>query len=406
MIQSTTNADTINPGLSSEEAKQRLQQYGLNALQETKVSPLLKLLGYFWGPIPWMIEVAAILSALVQHWADFWIIIALLLFNAGIGFWQEFTAGNAVEALKKQLAMKARVLRDGQWREIDAQQLVPEDVIRIRLGDVVPADVRLIDGDYLSVDQSALTGESLPVTKQQNDEAFSGTIVKQGEMVAQVTATGQHTRFGKTASLVEQAKTVSHFQKAVLSIGDYLIYVSLALVTLLVLVQLHRHVPWLELVQFALILTVASIPVAMPAVLSMTMAVGAMALSKRKAIVTRLESIEEMASMDILCSDKTGTLTQNRLSLGEIEVFHAGDEQAVLLIAALASRAEDQDAIDEAVLQGLKDRTRLDEFQQTVFVPFDPVHKRTEATIQDPDGHSFQVSKGAPQVIMELARLS
>ncbi len=406
MIQSTENTDTTNLGLRSEEAQQRLQKYGLNALQETKVSPLLKLLGYFWGPIPWMIEVAAILSALVQHWADFWIIIALLLFNAGIGFWQEFTAGNAVEALKKQLAMKARVLRDGQWQEINAQQLVPDDVIRIRLGDVVPADVRLIDGDYLSVDQSALTGESLPVTKQQNDEAFSGTIVKQGEMVAIVTATGQHTQFGKTASLVEQASTVSHFQKAVLTIGDYLIYVSLALVIMLILVQLHRHVPWLELVQFALILTVASIPVAMPAVLSMTMAVGAVALSKRKAIVTRLESIEEMASMDILCSDKTGTLTQNRLSLGKIEVFHADDEQAVLLIAALASRAEDQDAIDEAVLQGLKDRTRLDDFQQTVFVPFDPVHKRTEATIQAPDGHSFQVSKGAPQVIMELARLS
>ncbi len=406
MTQASAKTEALNQGLSSKEVEQRLQQYGLNALQETKVSPLLKLLGYFWGPIPWMIEVAAILSALVQHWADFWIIIALLLFNAGIGFWQEFTAGNAVEALKKQLAMKARALRDGQWQEIDAKQLVPDDVIRIRLGDVVPADVRLVDGDYLSIDQSALTGESLPVTKQQNDEAFSGTIVKQGEMVAVVTATGQHTQFGKTASLVEQASTVSHFQKAVLTIGDYLIYVSLALVTLLVLVQLHRHVPWLELVQFALILTVASIPVAMPAVLSMTMAVGAMALSKRKAIVTRLESIEEMASMDVLCSDKTGTLTQNRLSLGEIEVFHADDEQAVLLIAALASRAEDQDAIDEAVLQGLKEKTRLNEFQQTVFVPFDPVHKRTEATIQDTDGHSFQVSKGAPQVIMELARLS
>ncbi len=406
MIQSTANAEATNQGLSSEEAEQRFQRYGLNALQETKVSPLLKLLGYFWGPIPWMIEVAAILSALVHHWADFWIIIALLLFNAGIGFWQEFTAGNAVEALKKQLAMKALVLRDGQWREIDAKQLVPGDVIRIRLGDVVPADVRLINGDYLSIDQSALTGESLPVTKQQDDEAFSGTIVKQGEMVAEVTATGQNTRFGKTASLVEQATTVSHFQKAVLTIGDYLIYVSLVLVALLVLVQLHRHAPWLELVQFALILTVASIPVAMPAVLSMTMAVGAMALSKRKAIVTRLESIEEMASMDVLCSDKTGTLTQNRLSLGEIEVFHARDEQAVLLAAVLASRVEDKDAIDEAVLQGLKEKTGLDEFQQTVFVPFDPVRKCTEATIQDRNGQSFQVSKGAPQVIMDLAMLS
>ena len=177
-----------------------------------------------------MIEVAAILSAVVQHWADFWIIVALLVFNAGVGFWQEFTAGNAVEALKKQLALRARALRDGTWQEIDAKLLVPGDVIRIRLGDVVPADVTLIEGDYLSVDQSALTGESLPVTKQSGDEAFSGTVVKQGEVMAEVSATGGQTKFGKTASLVEQAKTVSHFQKAVLTIGDYLIYVSLALV--------------------------------------------------------------------------------------------------------------------------------------------------------------------------------
>ncbi|HHH38631.1 MAG TPA: plasma-membrane proton-efflux P-type ATPase [Sedimenticola sp.] len=368
--------------------------------------PLLKLLGYFWGPIPWMIEVAALLSALLQHWADFWIIIALLIFNAGVGFWQEFTAGNAVEALKKQLALKARVLRDGQWQELDARQLVPGDIIRIRLGDVIPADVKLVEGDYLSVDQSALTGESLPVTKREGDDAFSGTIVKQGESVAEVTTTGGNTRFGKTASLVEQAKTVSHFQKAVLTIGDYLIYVSLALVVVLVLFQLHRNAPWLELVQFALILTVASIPVAMPAVLSMTMALGAMALSKRKAIVTRLESIEEMASMDVLCSDKTGTLTQNRLTLGEVELFQAADAQEVLLAASLASREEDRDAIDEAVLQGLEDHARLKTFRQEAFVPFDPVHKRTEATIQDAEGNRFRVTKGAPQVVMEMAGLT
>jgi len=327
-----TEADTENApptGLSATRAAELLQQYGPNALEEKKVSPLLKLLGYFWGPIPWMIEVAAVLSALIRHWADFWIITTLLIFNAGVGFWQEYTAGNAVDALRKQLALKARVLRDGQWQEIDATRLVPGDIIRLRLGDVIPADVRLLDDAYLDIDQSALTGESLPVTRQQGDEAFSGTVIKQGESMARVTATGKDTRFGRTASLVEQANTVSHFQKAVLTIGDYLIYVSLALVIALVLVQLHRHMPWLELVQFALILTVASIPVAMPAVLSMTMALGAMALSKRKAIVTRLESIEEMASMDVLCSDKTGTLTQNRLTLGDIELFDAGDEQEV-----------------------------------------------------------------------------
>ncbi|HFD79051.1 MAG TPA: plasma-membrane proton-efflux P-type ATPase [Gammaproteobacteria bacterium] len=393
-------------GLSSAEAARRLQQYGPNALEEKQVSALRRLLGYFWGPIPWMIEVAAVLSAIVQHWPDFWIIVALLLFNAGVGFWQEYTAGNAVEALKKQLAMRARVLRDGQWQEIDAKLLVPGDIIRIRLGDVIPADVRLTEGDYLSVDQSALTGESLPVTKRSGDEAFSGTVAKQGEVIAEVTATGKNTRFGKTAGLVEQAHTVSHFQKAVLTIGDYLIYVSIALVAVLVLFQLHRHAPWLELVQFALILTVASIPVAMPAVLSMTMAVGAMALSRLKAIVTRLESIEEMASMDVLCSDKTGTLTQNRLTLGEVELFSAADPQEVILAASLASRAEDRDAIDLAILQGLEDPKAVDRYRQTAFVPFDPVHKRTEASITDADGKAFQVSKGAPQVIMAMSALS
>ena len=402
----TTPKTPKDKGLSSEEVARLLQQYGPNALEEKKVSLIKKLLGYFWGPIPWMIEVAAILSAAVRHWPDFFIILALLLFNAGVGFWQEFTAGNAVEALKKELAQKARVLRDGVWNVIDAAGLVPGDIVRIRLGDVVPADAMIVEGEYLSVDQSALTGESLPVTKKLNEEVLSGTIVKQGEVVAEVTATGQNTRFGKTAGLVEQAKTVSHFQKAVLTIGDYLIYVSLVLVAILVLVQLHRHAPWIDLIQFALILTVASIPVAMPAVLSMTMAVGAMLLSKKKAIVTRLESIEEMASMDILCSDKTGTLTQNKLTLGDIEVFAAADDQEVLLMASLASREEDKDAIDGAVLLGLKDKSRLQTYTQKKFVPFDPVHKRTEATVQGTDGGTFLVTKGAPQIIMEMANLN
>jgi len=392
-------------GLSGAEASGRLQQYGPNSLGEKKESALLKLLGYFWGPIPWMIEVAAILSALDRHWPDFWIIITLLLFNAGVGFWQEYTAGNAVEALKKQLAMKARVLRDDNWQEIEAAQLVPDDIIRIRLGDIIPADVVLVEGDYLSVDQSALTGESLPVSKESGDEAYSGTIAKQGEVVARVTNTGRNTKFGQTAGLVAQAKTVSHFQKAVLSIGDYLIYVSIALVAALIIVQLFRHAPWLALVQFALILTVASIPVAMPAVLSMTMAVGASALVRRKAIVTRLESIEEMASMEILCSDKTGTLTQNKLSLGEIRTFAGTDEQALLLNAALASKAEDRDAIDEAILEGLQDSGAVKAYRQEKFIPFDPVHKRTEATVSGSDGKSFQVSKGAPQVIMDMCNL-
>ena len=392
-------------GLSADDVHQRLQKYGPNALAEKKVSPILQFLSYFWGPIPWMIEVALVLSAIVQHWADLIIILVLLVFNAVIGFWQEHQASNAVEALKKQLALKARVKRDGQWTEVDAVNLVPGDIIRLRLGDIIPADVKLAEGDYLSVDQSALTGESLPVNKKPGDIAYSGSVAKQGEMEAVVTATGGETYFGKTAKLVSEAKSVSHFQKAVLHIGDYLIYLSLGLAAVLLLVQLFRGSSILSLVQFVLILVVSAIPVAMPAVLSVTMAIGARALAKMKAIVTRLESIEEMAGMDILCSDKTGTLTQNKLTLGEPVLFDAQTPQELILAAALASKAENKDAIDLAVLAGLTDQPTLAEYQQLKFVPFDPVGKRTEASIKDKEAHTFRVTKGAPQVIVALSHL-
>jgi H+-transporting ATPase len=398
-----TVAADESSGLSSAEARRLLDKFGPNALEEKRAHPVLKLLGYFWGPIPWMIEAAAILSAFARHWDDLAIILALLAFNAGVGFWQEFKAANALDALKRQLALKARVLRDGQWQEIAAAALVPGDVIRLRLGDIVPADATLLTGDYLSVDQSALTGESLPVDKRPGDTAYSGSVARQGEMVAEVSATGAQTYFGRTARLVAHAGAESHFQKAVLTIGDYLIYVSLALVALLIVVQIHRNAPWLELVQFALILTVASIPVAMPAVLSVSMAVGAMALSRMKAIVSRLQSIEELAGIDILCSDKTGTLTQNKLTLGEPVVFGAKSAEELIEMGALASKAENRDAIDMAVLGGLRNAGAMHAFRQTAFTPFDPVHKRTEARVEDARGRSFKVTKGAPQVILALA---
>jgi H+-transporting ATPase len=390
---------TTAKGLTGAEAERRLIQYGYNEIAEKKVNPLLKFLGYFWGPIPWMIEVAGALSAALRHWADLIIIVVLLGFNGVIGFWEEYQTGNAIEQLKRNLALKARVLRDGKWSEIEARDLVPGDIVRLRLGDVVPADIKLFEGDYLSVDQSALTGESLPVGKKTGDDAYSGTAVKQGEMVGVVTATAMNTYFGRTARLVSTAHSVSHFQRAVLTIGDYLIYVSLGLVAVLMIVEIDRGRPLIQLVQFALILTVASIPVAMPAVLSVTMAIGALALSKMKAIVSRLESIEEMAGMDILCSDKTGTLTQNRLTLGDPVPFGEAGAAEVILSAALASKEENRDAIDLAIFQGLKDRAVLERYRQKTFVPFDPVCKRTEALIEDGSGRSFRVAKGAPQVI-------
>ncbi len=389
-------------GLAEKEANARLAFYGPNAISEKKINPLLKFLSYFWGPIAWMIEIAAVLSAVVKHWEDLVIILVLLVFNAVVGFWQEYQAGNAIEQLKKQLALKSYVLRDEQWQQIDASKLVPGDIVRVRLGDVVPADIVILEGDYLSVDQSALTGESLPVDKRVGDLIYSSSVAKQGEITGVVTATGTHTFFGKTAKLVSTAENVSHFQKAVLTIGDYLIFMSLALVAILILVGLERHLPIMELVQFALILTVASIPVAMPAVLSVTMAVGAMSLAKLKAIVSRLESIEELAGMDVLCSDKTGTLTQNKLTLGKPAVFNGGDQNSIVLNAALASVWEAPDAIDTAILEKIDDNEQLSAFQQISFTPFDPVRKRTEATITTAEGYTFKVSKGAPQVVLDL----
>jgi H+-transporting ATPase len=390
-------------GLSQAEAQKRLTRYGANEIEEKEANPFLKFLTYFWGPIPWMIEGAVILSAIARHWPDFFIILVLLLANAVVGFWEEHQAGNAIAALKAKLAIKARVRRDGKWTTQEARELVPGDVIRVRLGDIVPADARLLEGDPIEVDQSALTGESLPAARKPGEAVFSGSIIRQGEIDAMVYATGANTYFGKTAQLVQEAHTVSHFQRAVLNIGNYLIILAVTLVTVIIAVAIFRGDPILTTLQFALVLTVAAIPVAMPTVLSVTMAVGARLLAKKEAIVTRLAAIEELAGVDILCSDKTGTLTQNKLTLGDpFSVDNIPVEQ-VILNAALASRAENKDTIDLAVLGGLKDDQALKGYQVVHFQPFDPVHKRTEATVKGTDGKEFKATKGAPQVILELS---
>ena len=390
-------------GLSQAEAAKRLAQYGPNEIKEKKDNLFLKFLSYFWGPIPWMIEAAVILSGVVKHWLDFFVILFLLFSNALVAFWEEHQAGNEIVALRAKLATTARVLRDGKWATPKVADLVPGDVIRLRLGDIVPADARLLAGDPVQVDQSALTGESLPATRKPGEAVFSGSIIKRGETDAMVYATGTHTYFGKTAELVQDAHTVSHFQRAVLKIGNYLIVLAVALVALIVTVALFRHDPTLSTLEFALVLLVAAIPVAMPTVLSVTMAVGARLLAKKQAIVTKLSAIEELAGVDVLCSDKTGTLTQNKLTLGDPFCVNGVAADQIILDAALASRAEDKDTIDLAVIAGVKDDKELKKYQIVHFQPFDPVHKRTEATVKGADGKQFKVAKGAPQVILQMA---
>jgi H+-transporting ATPase len=398
----------IDKGLSDPEVISRREKYGYNEIPEKKKNRLLAFLRYFWGPIPWMIETAAVLSAAIAHWEDFGVIIVLLLINAVVGFYEERKAENAIELLKQRLAPFARVLRDGTWLDIPARELVPGDIVHIRLGDIMPADCRLLRGKYLLLDESALTGESLPVEKKAGDPAYSSSIVKQGEMDAEVTSTGEATYFGKTTRLLQVKPPRSHFQRAVVRIGNYLILLAVILVSVVTVVALTRQEPLLETLQFALILVVAAIPAALPAVMTVTLAVGALALAKGEAIVSRLASVEEAAGMDILCCDKTGTLTKNSLTLGEIRAFPGVSDEDVITAAALASRAEGKDPIDLAILAGQAEpagRTGGEAGgEQVDFTPFDPVSKLSRATIRNADGRTFDVAKGAPQAIIALAK--
>jgi H+-transporting ATPase len=393
-------------GLESKEAEKRLGEYGPNEIIEERSHPLIKFLKNFWSPIPWMIEIAAIISAVIKHWEDFFIILSLLLLNAIVSFWQEHKADNAIEMLKKRLALNARVLRDRNWKQVKASELIPGDVIRVRLGDVVPADIKLISGEYLNVDESALTGESLPVEKSAGEVAYSGSVVKQGEMNGLVAATAMNTYFGRTAKLVEEAKTQSHFQKAVIKIGNYLILFALALVVVILVVGLFRHEGFMEMFQFTLVLMVAAIPAALPAVLSVTLSVGASALAKKEAIVSKLASIEEIAGMDILCSDKTGTITKNELTVANVVPFEGFTDGQVLLYASLASNADDADVIDNAILDKTKKNNeiwdKVSSYTMENFEGFDPVTKRTEALLHDKENQKIKVAKGAPQMILKL----
>ncbi|MFG1479122.1 plasma-membrane proton-efflux P-type ATPase [Xanthobacter sp. V4C-4] len=410
-----TELGSAPQGLSAAEVSARQTKYGPNAIAAQEESRWKKLLGYFWGPIPWMIEAAALLSLVRLDWADFSVVMGLLIYNAIVGFWQDSKAASALAALKKGLALKARVLRDGQWATVDTADLVPGDVVSVSGGDTLPADLILTEGKYLSVDQAALTGESLPVSKAVGDSGYSGSIVRQGAMTGLVTATGNSTFFGRTAKLVASAGAKSHAEKAVLQMGDFLIILSAALAVLLVVAQVHRdivadgHWEWQHagaIVQLVLVLLVASVPVATPAVMSVTMALGALALSKQQAIVSRLSAIEELAGVDVLCSDKTGTLTLNKLTLQAPIPWGDASPDELILGAALASQKQSDDAIDKAVLAAVTDAQALGAYTPVDFTPFDPVNKKTAATVKGPDGKIVHYAKGAPQVIAALAGLS
>ncbi|KAM0963653.1 hypothetical protein ACFX13_023039 [Malus domestica] len=401
-------------GLSSEEGGQRLEIFGPNKLEEKKESKFLKFLGFMWNPLSWVMEAAAIMAIALANgdgkppdWQDFVGILCLLVINSTISFIEENNAGNAAAALMAGLAPKTKVLRDGKWSEQDAAILVPGDIISIKLGDIVPADARLLEGDPLKIDQSALTGESLPVTKHPGDEVFSGSTCKQGEIEAVVIATGVHTFFGKAAHLVDSTNQVGHFQKVLTAIGNFCIC-SIAIGMLIEIVVMYpiQHRKYRSGIDNLLVLLIGGIPIAMPTVLSVTMAIGSHRLSQQGAITKRMTAIEELAGMDVLCSDKTGTLTLNKLSVDKnlIEVFAKGVEnEHVILLAARSSRTENQDAIDAAMVGMLADpKEARAGIREVHFLPFNPVDKRTALTYIDNDGNWHRASKGAPEQILEL----
>ncbi|KAK3124671.1 hypothetical protein QOZ80_7BG0590430 [Eleusine coracana subsp. coracana] len=402
-------------GLTTPQAEQRLDIFGPNKLEEKQESKFLKFLGFMWNPLSWVMEAAAIMAIALANgggkppdWQDFVGIITLLIINSTISFIEENNAGNAAAALMARLAPKAKVLRDGKWNEVESAILVPGDIISVKLGDIIPADARLLEGDPLKIDQSALTGESLPVTKGPGDGVYSGSTCKQGEIEAVVIATGVHTFFGKAAHLVDSTNQVGHFQKVLTAIGNFcIVSIALGMAVEIIVMYPIQHRAYRPGIDNLLVLLIGGIPIAMPTVLSVTMAIGSHRLAQQGAITKRMTAIEEMAGMDVLCSDKTGTLTLNKLTVDKnlIEVFQRGvDQDTVILMAARASRTENQDAIDATIVGMLADpKEARAGIQELHFLPFNPTDKRTALTYLDGEGKMHRVSKGAPEQILNLA---
>ncbi|KAL9460650.1 hypothetical protein AB3S75_003783 [Citrus x aurantiifolia] len=407
---------TTRQGLSSEDAEVRLKIFGSNKLEKKPENKFLKFLSFMWNPLSWVMEAAAQMAIVIANgggqgpdWQDFVGIVCLLIINSSISFIEESNAENATAALMARLTPKTKVLQDGQWKEKDAAVLVPGDIISIKFGDVIPADARLLEGDPLKIDHSALTGESLTVTKETGDEVFSGSTCKHGEIEAVVIATGVHSFFGKAADLVDSTEVVGHFQQVLTSIGNFCIcFITVGMILEIIVMFPIQHRLYRDGINNLLVLLIGGTPIAMPTVLSITLAIASYRLSQRGAITKRMTAIEEMARMDVLCSVKTAALTLNRLTVDRnlIEVFNRDmDKDILVLLAARASRLENQDAIDAAIINMLADpkeaRANINEVH---FLPFNPVDKRTAITYTDSEGNWYRASKGAPEQILNMCR--
>jgi H+-transporting ATPase len=394
---------TTLDGLSESEARHRLELFGRNEIVAKRRSPFVEFLLRFWGPMPWLLELAILLSCFLKHYLEAMIIAALIIINAVIGHLHSRSSQKSLELLKTRLAVKARVLRERKWATLNAAEIVPGDIAVVAMGDVVPADAKIVSG-HLTIDQSVLTGESLPVDVHESDIIYSSSIVKRGEAKCVVVNTGRNTYFGKTAELVEIARPKSHQEEIMVAIVRYMMCLGLGALVLVSIDALLTKTDVSDILTFAVIFLMGAVPVALPAVLTITQAVGATELARRGVLVTRLDSIEDAASIDVLCLDKTGTLTMNQLAVSDIIPFSGYNKDDVITIAAVTAKAESKDAIDLAIMEYARTvAADLHLYQQISVKPFEPATKQAEAIIQV-DSRRFRAIKGAPQIVVPLCR--